>query len=145
VAALLRLTELTLLYPHPYDTLVTETGMPLDRVGITHSTTLEFLNACTALPDFDALQIAYFVLDESLFVPSSILVNLPLTDRQEWISREQVKGVKDLVVDSLKKVKAGCREGEGGRKFTLRVIKLGPYLHPPMYRMNSAKAEEFEV
>ena len=145
MAALPRLTELTLLYPHPYDTHVTKTGIPLDRDGIIRSATLEHLNACRVLPDFDTLQIVYFILGEPIFLCGGMRVSLPPTDQEKWALREQVKGVKDLAVDSLKKVKAGCWEGEGRKKTIMRVIELDPYLPPEGYRLDSVKVEVLEV
>ena len=141
MAALPRLTELTLLYPHPYDTLAMKTVMPLNRDGIIRSATLELLNACRALPDFNALQIVYLISDETRFLCGT-RVSLPATDQQKRALRKQVK---DLAVDSLKKAKAGCWEGEGRNKTTMRVIELDQYSTSVGYRLASVKVEELEA
>ena len=65
-------------------------------------------------------------------------------------SKEQVEGMKDWVLDCLKKPRIG-REGMGKRKKTLRVIELssslthlGYYSHP-RFRPGPVKVEEYEV
>ena len=108
-----------MIYPHPYTTPVIETR-------VAHSAALELVNACRTLQDFDTLQIVHFPLLEPL------------------LTLREVKGVKDLAVDSLKKRKVEFREGEG-RKVVVKVIELCP--HPPIvgHNLSSVKVNEFEV
>ena len=56
-----------------------------------------------------------------------------------------MRGVKDLVIGSLKNAKAGRQEGEGRKNVLVRVIELSPYLPLAGYHLNSVKAEVFEV
>ena len=152
LSAFSRLTELTVICPHPSETLVTETGVPLDEVEITRHSILELVNACKALPSFNTLQIVHFLANNP---------NLPIrgwwpTEDGTSPSLEQlrkalmdrVKDVKDVAIECLKKPEIGCQEGEGKKKTTLRVIKLGtcrpsgePYLDCARVR----KVEECEV
>ena len=112
---------------------------------IVHSATLELVNACRALPDLDTLQIVHFLLDKPLLVCGYTRASLAATDKQEQALREQVRGVKDLVIGSLKNAKAGRQEGEGRKNVLVRVIELSPYLPLAGYHLNSVKAEVFEV
>ena len=110
-----------------------------------HAATLELVNACRALPDFDTLQIVHFTLGEPLLICGYARVSLVPTDQQERALREQVKGVKDLAIDSLRKVKVECEEGERGEKVIVRVIELSPHVPFGRYHLGSVEAEVFEV
>ena len=106
---------------------------------------VELANTCKALPDFDTLQIVHFVLSEPLPVCESARASLGATEKREQALREQVNCVKDLAIGSLKKAKAGCREGGGRKKATVRVIELSPHLPPTKYNLGSVGVEVFEV
>ena len=138
MAALTRLTELTLIYPHPH-------VFPFVETKDVHSATLELANACRAFQDFDTLQIVHFLLGEPLLMCGYVRANVRPTGKRERTLREQVKGVKDLAIDSLKKAKVEFREGEGWKKIVVRVIELSPYLPLAGYHLDSVKAEQFEV
>ena len=122
MAACLRLTELTLIYPRGFDARVTEPGVTLDRVGITRSTTIELVSACKALLNFNTLQIVHF------FGPKVL-----------------VEGVKDLTVHCLKTPEMGCQEGEGRKKTTLRVIGLCRYRIPGKIQPGAVVVGNVEV
>jgi len=109
-----------------------------------HSATLELVNTCRALRDFDTLQIVHYLLDEPILTCGYARMNFGSTDKWAQASREQAKGVKYLAIDSLKKAKVEFREGEG-RKVMVRVVELRP-CHPLAgYHLSSVKAKEFEV
>jgi hypothetical protein len=114
-----------------------ETGYLLDPVGTARSATSELVNACKALPHFDTLQIVHGCgLDydgEELDVKRL---------RREYV--EHVYGAKDAAISCLKEPETGCREGEGRRKTTVRVIELvtGPAQN---FYMESVKVEEYEM
>ena len=55
--------------------------------------------------------------------------------------REDVEGMKDWVVDCLRKPETGCREGEGRKKTMVKVIEL----NSEMVFLGSAEVEEYEV
>ena len=126
-------------------------GILLDPVGSARSAASELVNACKALPDFDTLQIVYF-----FFVRPLVRCACGLSGhgrpsnktREPWAEqRKQIsgtKGVKDLVIDCLKP-KAGCHEGEGRKKTTLRIIELGSDSHYGPHYLDSVKVEEYEV
>jgi len=61
------------------------------------------------------------------------------------VLEKDVKAVKDLAIDSLKKVKAGYREGERRKEFTLRLIESSPRRPIVGCHLGSVKVEEFEV
>jgi len=145
VAALSRLTELTLIYPHPDVAPVIKAGIRLDNIGTVRPAALELVHACRALPDFDTLQIVYFLLGEPLPPCGCVRMSIASTDLREQALREQVRGVKDLVVDTLKEAKAGYREVEGRKKVTVEVIELSPRLPLAGYHLGSVEAEVFEV
>ena len=106
---------------------------------------LDLVNACKALPDFDTLQIVYFILGtpSSRYADAWTMSLSPL-GRLERELRERLKGVRDLAIDCLKKQKTGCKEGEG-RKTTLRVIELIPCFSIPEFHLDSVVVEEYEV
>ena len=128
-----RLTELTLIYPHPDGPPLTPgKGIPTDVVGTARSVTPELVNACKALPDFDTLQIVHLLLN----TPPSTCTEwwmrsdrLSALNRRRRTLREQVEGVKDLAVDCLEKSTPGRLEGEGRKRVTLRVVELTPCPH----------------
>ena len=143
-----RLTELTLIYPHPYDYPIMETGTQLYTAQTVRSATSELVNACKALPDFDTLQIVHFLLNDNLPISydgATGYSNVPCTNERKQQLRERVKGVKDLAIDSLEKAKAECREREREKKTMLRVIELSPCLSLAGSYLDSVKVEVFEV
>ena len=154
MAACQGLTELTLIYPHPDDTLVAETGLPLDKVGVTHSAALELVNACKALPDFNTIQLVHF-LGRDHTLPAMCEYermrdgNLSSAEQPRQVLRDRVEVVRDLVIDCLRNPEMGSQEGEETRKTTLRVIELGKYRLPgkPYHRVSVRveKVEEYEV
>ena len=129
------------MHPHPHVTPGVETGA-------VHSATPELVYACRALPDFDTLQIVHVLLGESVLLCGSMRVTLTPTDQREQALREQMKGVRDLALESLRKAKnEGCW---GGRKVGLRVIELSPHFplvghHLGAAHLGSVKVEEFEA
>ena len=136
MAACQGLTELTVIYPHPYDTPFSKTGVQLNTVETARSATLGLVNACKELPDFDTIQIVYFL------PPDQGCIVLPLSEQQSQELKKQVKGVTALAVDCLKKPGMRCREG-GRRKVTVRVIELSPDY--PMPHLGPVKVKEHEV
>ena len=139
MAACRRLTELTIIYPHPRDTPFSKTGAQLNTVETACSATLELVNVCKELPDFETIQIVYFL---PAVTPDGGCVARPFLKQQNQALREQVKGVMDLAIDCLKEPGTGCLEGEG-RKTTVRVIELSP--NHPRPHLGPAKVEEHEV
>jgi len=150
VAACPRLTELTIIYPHPHDSHRRETGTLPDPVGSARSAASELVNACKLLPDFDTLQIAHFPF-VTLFPKCPcgwFLCGGPTIEtREPWAGQQRqisgMKAVKDSVMDCLKP-KAGCQEGEGRKKTMLRIIELGSERRSPFF-LGSVKVEEYEV
>ena len=142
MVALTRLTELTLMHPHPH----VSPGVETETV---HSATLELVRACRALPEFDTLQIVHALLGESVLLCGGMRVTLTPTEQRKQALREQMKGVRDLALESLRDVKrAGCWEGR--RKVVLRVIELSPYFPFLGHQLGTAhlgsvKVERFEV
>jgi len=75
---------------------------------------------------------------------------MPSTKQRKQASREEARGVKDLVIDCLKNTKRGHQEGDGMKKTTLRIIELSPALWSGgntcgRFRLGSVKVEEYEV
>jgi hypothetical protein len=137
VAACPKLTELTIICPHPNNVEDLETGYFHDPVGNVRSATSGLANACKVLPYFDTLQIVHGCgLD---YGGEELRVNRL---RREYM--EQVDRVRDVAISCLKEAETRCREGEGRRKTTLRVIGLvsGP---SRSFYMESVKVEEYEV
>jgi len=148
VTALPRLTELTLIYPHPYDYPIMEAGTQLYTVRTVRSATSELVNACRTLPKFDTLQIVHFLLGEPLsriYGEEMEYSSVPCTEQRKQELRERVKGVKDLAIDSLEKAKTGCLEGGRGKKTTLKVIELSPHLSLAGDYLDSVEVEVLEV
>jgi hypothetical protein len=138
VAACPRLTELTIIFPHPHTTEATKTGYLLDPVGSVRSATSELVSTCKALPDFDTFQIVHGC--GLIYNETSLHVR-----RRRQALREQVGSAKDLAVNCLKERETGCREREGRRKTTVRVVELstsGPY---PEFHLDCVRVEECEV
>ena len=143
MAACPKLTELSIVYPYPYDGDV-DLGMETSArlVRNVRSAMLELANACKALPDFDTFQIVHFSLPvvdeiseyERTHDPAPLFYNL----------RSGLGTGKDLVINCLKEPETGRREGEGKKKTTVRVIELVEKF-PPLLRPGSAKVEEYEV
>ena len=144
MAACRGLTELTIIYPHPYDFPVSDTGALIDKVKTARSATLALIDVCKELPDFDTIQIVYFIPCSPpmfMFMWGDSIV-APPSEGQKQSSRERAKAVTDFVIDCLKQPGTGSREGEG-RKTTVRVIELTP--DHPMCHLGPAKVEEYEV
>jgi len=142
------LTELTLIYPHPNDSPVSESGVRLDMDKIAHLAILELANACSALPDFDTLQIVHFLLIPPLTVCGFAPIphdSLPTTEDRKQAVRWRMRDVGDLAQDCLGKAKAGCLEQEGRKQTTMRIVELSPYLPFAGYHLASVKVEEFEA
>jgi len=149
VAALPRLTELSLLYPHPPGTLSAKGGVPLDVVEAARSTVSELVDVCKGLPDFDTLQIVHFL--PRLPPPSRVGGSSrghgpPFIEQRRQELREVVNDLRDWAMDCLRKSKTGCREGEGGKRTTIRVVELSPYLPlDDVYHLDVLEAEDHEV
>ena len=137
VAACPKLTELTLIYPHPHTVMDAETGYLFDPVGTVRSAMSELVSACEALPDFDTFQIVHG------YGPVYGEGDPRMKQRRREL-KEQADGAKDLAINCLKELETGVREGEGRKKTTVRVIEL-----VAGYRRNthldSVKVEEYEV
>ena len=149
VAACPRLTELTIIYPHPHDAQIAETGTLLDPVGSARSATLELVNACKALPDFDTLQIVHFPSVTPLPMCGCGRVRygslgLSMEQRRQAL-KEEVRCLKDLARDCLKKPEAGCQDRAGRKKATLRVIELSSDRPRLRSHLGSVKVEEYDA
>ena len=120
VAACPRLTELTIVCPHPNDGPVAETGILPDPNESVRSAASELVIACKMLSDFDTLQIVHFPHRGHHGARDRHGHSRELKQ-----SRDEVKGLKDWVMNCLKS-ETGRQEGEGRKKTTLRVIKLSP-------------------
>ena len=149
MAALPRLTELTVIYPDPdNNTLVARADVPLDTVEAARSATLELVDACKALPDFDTLQIVYRLcvlvgLSDGGDIPSSQLERVAMEHRNR-VLRERVDTVKGWAIERLKRVKPGCQGGDGRKKTTLRIIELNPRRPLAGRDADPAKVEKVE-
>jgi len=135
------LTELTLIYPHPDDKRVSEREVRLNMDKIANSAILELVDACSALPDFDTLQIVYSLLAAPLRISRCGFARVPHNQGR----RRRMRDVGDLAIDCLRKAKAGRLEGEGRKEATMRVIELNPCLRYVGHPLASVKVEEFEV
>jgi hypothetical protein len=138
VAACPKLTELTAICPHPDTAEATETGYLLDPVGSVRSATSELVNACIALPDFDTLQIVHGC---GLMYGAA---GLSVIQRRREL-REHVGCAKDSAINCLKEPETGCREREGRKKITVRVIELVMGSTFPAFHLDSVRVEEYEV
>ena len=141
MAACPKLTELTIVYPRLGDGEA-EMGHHLGLVGSVRSATLELVNACKALPDFDVFQIVHFPLPD--LTPSWEHMTPSGPGELFHKLRNDLGSGKDLVIDCLKESEAGCRKEEGKKKTTVRVIELveGP---PSNFYLDSVKVEVYEV
>jgi len=140
VAACTKLTELTIIYPHPDDAKSTETGDRLDMAGTARFVALELVNACKTLQDFNTIQIVHFLhgTGDRLKV-----IGIRSTEPLNGALREEVRNVKEEVIDCLNKPETGYRERERRNKITLRVIELNPD-HPRLH-LGPVEVEECEV
>ena len=59
--------------------------------------------------------------------------------------KEEVKGLRDLAIGCLEKSEAGCEDGVGRKKTTLRVIELSSDRPRLRSHLGSMKVEEFDV
>lgn len=154
MAACPRLTELSILCPHPHlhphDFRFSEAGIPLGPVRTAHSEIIELVNGCKELPDFDTLQIIHFSLntsDTGRGLEGGKVNRLPLMNQ---VSREQAEGMKDWVLERLKEPRTGC-EGNGRKKKMLRIVELSSFLthlgyhYRTKFRPGPVKVEEYEV
>ena len=114
----------------------------------------ELVFACETLPHFDTIQILCFpALEPNLFDPlpacrrEKCSCSMLCVRQWELSLKEQAKGMKDFVIDCLKRSKAGCQEGERREGTTVRVVNLAfssaysPLNYPP----GSVKVEECKV
>lgn len=140
LAACPRLTELTIIYPHPDDTQFEAVETRLDMVGTACSAMRELVNACKALPDFNTVQIVHFLPGAADRLEA---IGLPSRELTSQALREEVKGMKDSAIDCLNGPEKRCQKGEKGKKITLRVIELST--DHPRHHLGSVKAVEYEV
>ena len=112
----------------------------------------ELVFACESLPDFDTIQILPWNL-------TCMTGPLPARRREKcscsvlcvrrWklSLKEQAKGMKDFVIDCLKRSKAGCQEGERREGTTVWVVNLAfsSAYSPLNYPSSSVKVEECKV
>ena len=152
MAACPKLTELTIFYPRPSDTQVSEAGILIDPTKSARTATLELVSACKALPDFDTLQIVHFPLVTPLPLCGCGRMRLtnqgPSLKQRTKALRDEVKGVKDWAIDCLREPGVGCQEKvkEVGRKKTVvRIIELRSDRPRPKYHLASVKVGEYEV
>jgi hypothetical protein len=133
-----KLTELTVIYPHPDFIEKTETGYLLDPVGSVRSATSGLVNACKALPYFDTFQIVHGCR------PTYNEADL---DERQWrrALRERVGSARDLAINCLKEHKTECLEREGRRKTTVRVIELVAGSSYLTFHLDCVRVEECEV
>lgn len=150
MAACPKLTELTIIYPHPDDADVTESGPLLDPLGGARSATSELIQACKALPDFDTLQILHFPTVAPLPICGcgrmrSGSLGPPMDQRRQAL-REEVKCLKDWAMECLRNPETGREEGAGRKKIALRTIELSSDRpRAPKFHLASVKVEECEV
>jgi len=126
IAACPMLTELTVLYPHPHphqyrfgippvDPEDTAKGFPPCPVEILRSAISELIDACKALPDFGMLQIVHLALDRPpprCWCGRTGCGRLgPYTEERKRELREQMEGLKDWVINCLKRPKTKTGEG----------------------------------
>jgi len=143
VAACPKLTELTIIYPHPAQTHRSEMATLTEPIRMTRSAMLELVNACRELPDFDTFQIVYFPnagpLPETSFGHwgggGFAMGDWHPVIQQPVGVRKGARDVKDLLMDCLKLT---------GMKATLRFIELESEFSEPIY-LDSVKVEECEV
>ena len=140
MAACTKLTELTIIYPHPDDAKSTETGDRLDMAGTAHFVTLELVNACKTLQDINTIQIVHFLPGTGDRLKA---IGIRSTEPLNRALREEVRSVRDEVIDCLKRPEMGYRERERRNKITLRVIELNTD-HPRLY-LGPVEVEECEV
>ena len=154
VAACPKLTELTIFYPRPSDAKISEGGIPIHPAESARTATLELVNACRALPDFDTLQIVHFPLVAPLPLCGcgrARLANQGASMKQRKKAlMDEVNGIKDLAVDCLREPEAGCQEGEKEkeverRKTVVRIVELCSDRPRPKYHLASVEVEYFEV
>ena len=152
MAACPKLTELTIFYPRPGDAQVSEGGILIYPAESARTATLEIVNACRALPDFDTLQIVHFPLVTFLPLCGCGRMRLnnpgPSMGQRKKALRKEVQGVKDLAMDCLREPEVGCQEKEKEverRKTVVRIIELRSNRPRPKYHLASMKVDEYEV
>ena len=147
VAACPKLTEVTI-FPDPYNARITETGILCDPDRRVLSAMSELVVACNALPDFDTLQILHFSVPPHHPICwcewERCRNHILHVKQREQSLREQARDMKDFAINCLKS-KTGCREGEGRKRITVRVVRLNSALPRPDYYPGSVEVEEYEV
>ena len=151
VAACPRLTELTI-FPYPNITIITGREIMHDPTGKALSALSELVFACEALPDFDTIQILCFptTMISSKIPPceqEKCSCSMLCRGKLELSLKEEAKGMKDFVIDCLKRSKAGCQEGERREGTTVWVVNLAfsSAYSPLNYPSSSVKVEECKV
>ena len=150
-----QLTELTLIYPPPGFTEMTEDGLLSNTVEPACAAVLEIVDACLVLPDLDTLQIVHSFDGLFPFLPTLMKYRGHQREGNAWFEREQtfkagVKIVKDTAVEALRR-KGRWKGGEGGRKrMSVKVVELDWVLgFDPEWSaqrtLGSVKVEEYEV
>ena len=98
-----------------------------DPGGKALSVLSELVFACDVLPDFGTIKILCFPAFqpyETLFCRQEKCSCSALCNVQwERLMKEQAKGMKDFVIDHLKKSKAGRQEGDERKRITVRVVR----------------------
>ena len=149
MAACPKLTELTIIYPRPYDAQSAETGTLLNSIESARSATLELADACKALPDFATLQIVHFPVVTPLPMCGCGWMRYgslgPSMERRRQVLREEVKGLKDCAIECFKKPNAGSQDGVRRKKTTLRVIELSSDRPHSRFQLGPVTVEEYEV
>lgn len=139
------LTELTIIFPYPYDAQLTETGILLDPAGRAHPAMSELIGACKGLPDFHTLQIVHFPT-----IPPRPTCwcgkkrcgsHKPSVGQWDQALEKQAKDLEEYAKDCLKKPETGFWEEGGRRRTTLRVIEFSS----PRPCQSSVKIEEYQV
>jgi hypothetical protein len=136
VAACPKLTELTIICPHPDTPVAAETEY-LGPAGSVRSATSELVNACKALPDFDTLQIAHVC-------GLTFCATGPSVRQGRRELKEHVGCAKDSAISCLRELETGCQEREGRRKITVRAIELVAGSTYPAF-LDSVRVGEYEV
>ena len=131
MAACSRLTELTVVSPHPSDAQLTKTGILLDLAGKARSAISELVAACKSLPDFGTFQIVRFPIISPPLVcwcgrGELCHSHRPSPGDWEEALEKQTEDLGEWAINCLKEPETECREGEGRKRVTLRTIEFGP-------------------
>ena len=124
-----------------------------DPAGKALSALSELVFVCKVLPHFDTIKILCFPADQPYNTPScrqekcscSVLCKV----QWERLMKEQAKGMKNFVIDHLKKSKAGRQEGDERKRIMVRVVRtnisLSQIYSPLSYPPGSVEVEECEI